>query len=140
IWSSRGYSAPHLDGRVHVGGRRPALVAVLLASALLISSCGRIWRNPSSSGNKKGTGLLVLGVAADPTTLDPALIDRDDSLRIAAQIFETLVTVSPGGSLAPGLAKSWAGSADALSWTFNLQPGVRFHDDTAFDAKALCFN
>jgi peptide/nickel transport system substrate-binding protein len=123
-----------------VGGRRPAAVAALLAGVILVSSCGPIWKGRSSGGAKKGSGLLVLGVAGDPITLDPALVDTDDSLRIAAQIFETLVSVSPGGSLASGLAKSWSGSVDGLSWTFNLQPGVRFHDDTAFDAKALCFN
>ncbi len=39
----------------------------------------------------------------------------------------------------PGLAESWTRSADDLTWTFKLRQGVKFHDETAFNADAVVF-
>ena len=47
----------------------------------------------------------------------------------------------PGGSfLVPGLAQNWSVSGDGLTWTFNLRPGISFHDGTALNADAVAFN
>ena len=40
----------------------------------------------------------------------------------------------------PGLAQNWSVSADGLTWTFNLSPGISFHDGTALNADAVAFN
>ena len=43
--------------------------------------------------------------------------------------------------LRPGLALSWrADPADQRHWIFDLRPGVRFHDGSAFDANAAVWN
>jgi peptide/nickel transport system substrate-binding protein len=38
------------------------------------------------------------------------------------------------------LAEKWEPSNDGKTWTFSLKKGVKFSDDTPFDAKAVCFN
>ncbi|WCR12892.1 ABC transporter substrate-binding protein [Paracoccus seriniphilus] len=52
-------------------------------------------------------------------------------------ISETLVNAEADGRLTPGLASDWQVAEDGLSWTFTLQDGVRFHDDTAMTADAV---
>ena len=36
-----------------------------------------------------------------------------------------------------GLAESWEVSDDGLVYTFNVRPGVKFHDGTDVDANAI---
>src|SRR5262245_64506488 len=74
-------------------------------------------------------GTLVFGTASDPVVLDGALVSDGESLRAIDQIYETLVSLKPGTTeLEPGLAKSWEISDDGLTYTFELQEGVKFHD------------
>jgi ABC-type transport system substrate-binding protein len=43
--------------------------------------------------------------------------------------------------LRPGLAESWEqDKTDPKVWVFHLRQGVKFHDDTAFDADAVLWN
>jgi peptide/nickel transport system substrate-binding protein len=78
----------------------------------------------------------TIAVAApwEITSLDPAVAGYV-FLRMGAA--ETLVEVDDDGTLAPGLASDWTASEDGLTWTFALQQGVRFHDDTLLDADAV---
>ena len=86
-------------------------------------------------------GTLVFGGSADPTYLDPALASDGETFRVTEQIYETLVKLKPGTlKLIPWLAKSWTTSKDGKTFTFQLQKGVKFHDGTAFNAKAVCAN
>src|SRR5690606_9125404 len=41
---------------------------------------------------------------------------------------------------APLLAERWESSEDGLEYTFQLREDVDFHDDTDFDAAAVCAN
>ncbi len=94
----------------------------------------------TTAAAKEG-GTLVFGTSADPVVLDGAYVSDGESLRVLDQLFETLVTTKPGGTeIVPELAKSWEGSADGLTWTFELQEGVKFHDGTPFNAEAVCAN
>src|SRR5258706_908896 len=44
------------------------------------------------------------------------------------------------GNPAPGLAVKWEQSPDGKSWTFDLRPGVKFHDGSAFTADDVKFS
>lgn len=84
---------------------------------------------------------FVFGASGDPSSLDPAFASDGESFRISRQIFEGLVGVEPGtADPAPLLATSWEQSDDGLSYTFQLEEGVTFHDGTEFNADAVCFN
>src|SRR5437870_6910753 len=84
--------------------------------------------------------VLVVGMEAEPPGLDPSQALGLHTLRVTAEIFETLVaTPDDSTEVIPGLAESWTTSSDGLTWTFKLRKGVRFHDGTALDAAAVKF-
>ncbi len=86
-------------------------------------------------------GTLVFAGSADPTYLDPALASDGETFRVTEQVYETLVKLKPGTlKLIPWLATSWTISKDGKTFTFQLKKGVKFHDGTAFNAKAVCAN
>ena len=125
--------------------QRPAVVLRALALgavlALVATACGSEKGTTGGQTGAKQGGTIVFAASSDPVSLDPAFISDGESIRITNQIYEGLVKTKPGGTeIEPSLAKSWTPSADATSWTFDLQEGVKFHDGTAFNAAAVCAN
>ena len=77
---------------------------------------------------------LVVGRASDAITLDPSNMTDIDSIKVTANIFETLVKYEmEGKNIKPGLAVDWKCSEDGLTWVFKLRQGVKFHDETDFN-------
>jgi len=83
---------------------------------------------------------VVIGMEAEPPGLDPGQALGLHTLRVTAQLFETLVaTPDDSTEVVPGLAESWTTTPDGLAWTFKLRRGVKFHDGTSLDAAAVKF-
>jgi peptide/nickel transport system substrate-binding protein len=94
----------------------------------------------TAGGASSARPTFVFAGASDPTYLDPALVSDGESFRITEQVFESLVSLKPGSTIIrPGLASKW-GSKNGKDWTFQLLHGVKFHDGTAFNAQAVCYN
>jgi peptide/nickel transport system substrate-binding protein len=132
---------------VRVTPYRVLLLIAMLALALAAAGCGgdddEEGSGAATATSEEGAsgGTLVFGTASDPVVLDGALVSDGESLRVIDQIFETLVSLKPGTTeLEPGLAQSWEISDDGLTYTFELQEGVTFHDGEPFDAEAVCAN
>jgi peptide/nickel transport system substrate-binding protein len=106
------------------------LLATLLAAALVASpAVAQVPRD-----------VVVVGMEAEPPGLDPGQALGLHTLRVTAEIFETLVATRPDSTeVIPGLAESWTTSSDGIVWTFTLRRGVRFHDGTPLDAAAVKF-
>ena len=76
---------------------------------------------------------LVVCSEASPDFLNPQFTTANTSFDVAAQIYEKLVAVEPGGSnLIPALAESWVISEDGLVYTFKLRRGVKWHSNRVF--------
>ena len=83
---------------------------------------------------------MVIGLVAEPVTMDPPQITDLNSTRVAKRIFEGLVAQELGSyKLVPGLARSWDISRDGLTYTFHLRADVKFHDGTPLTAEAVRF-
>jgi peptide/nickel transport system substrate-binding protein len=83
---------------------------------------------------------IVIGLVAEPVTMDPPQITDLNSARVTKRIFEGLVGQELGSyKLVPGLAQSWDISKDGLTYTFKLRGNVTFHDGTPFNAEAVKF-
>lgn len=58
----------------------------------------------------------------------------------ARPVYDNLLTRDVNGNIKPGLAESWDISQDGTSATLHLKKGVRFHDNTDFNAAAVKYN
>ncbi len=84
---------------------------------------------------------LVIGMAADPTGLDPEAVENNTSGFVMSTVYDSLLRYKTGTTdVAPGIAESWSTSADGLTYTFHLRHGVKFSDGTPLDAKAVIWN
>ena len=105
----------------------------LIAAAILAISAG--------PGMAQADTTLVVGIAADPTGLDPEAVENNTSGFIMSTVYDSLVRYKPGTTeSAPGIAESWETSADGLTYTFHLRHGAQFSDGTPLDAKAVIWN
>ncbi len=112
--------------------RRTVLLVLLLVGAC---DAGRELRR------RRDPGTLVVARAADVQLLDPVRGVDTESIEIGPLLFDGLVRWAPGTTdIEPGLARSWQVSPDGKVWTFELRPGVVFHDGTSLDAAAVVFS
>ena len=102
-----------------------ASIVVLMASMALAVADG-VYRESHDLG---------FGVHS---SLDPSSQGRVFS--ITEKIMNRLVRPGLDGRPVPDLAESWSANADASVWTFNLRPGIKFHDGSAFDAEDAKFS
>ncbi len=94
----------------------------------------------SASGPRPG-GAIIVGLQAEPTTLDSPQLSDYNTARAAYGIYDSLTRFKDESTeVEPGLAESWDISADGLAYTLHLRKGVKFHDGTDFNAAAVEFN
>ena len=84
---------------------------------------------------------VVIGMQLEPPNLDPtggaaAAIDEV----VYSNIFEGLTKYNADGSISPALAKSWIISPDGLTYKFELNKGIMFHDGSEFDSSDVKFS
>jgi len=115
--------------------RGPVALALLGLACHLLACASR--RDASSRAQDR----VVVARPSDATNLDPARASDIESLEVAEQVFGRLVRFAAGRlEPEPDLATDWTVSADGTTWTFELRPGVLFHDGTPFDAEAVVFS
>ncbi len=84
---------------------------------------------------------IVVGLEAEPTSLDPAQISDFNSFRATFPMFDTLPQFKAGTTeVEPGLAESWTIEQEGRRYVFKLREGVKFHDGTPLDAEAVKIN
>jgi len=88
-----------------------------------------------------GNQTLIFGCAGDAYKLDPGDVTDGESTLRTDNIFEGLVEFKPHSTeIQPCLATAWTISSDGKTITFDLRRGVKFHDDTDFNANAVVFS
>jgi peptide/nickel transport system substrate-binding protein len=83
------------------------------------------------------TGTVKFAFIAKPKSLDPNVWTGRSDNDIMRNIFDSLVFSPAPGKYVPWLAESWTISPDGKVYTFKLRKDVKFHDGTAFNAKAV---
>jgi oligopeptide transport system substrate-binding protein len=104
---------------------RPLSLCCLLAvfTCLALSGCTRR-TTPAEDGVRTQT--LLLGNGAEPQSLDPHLVTAYTDQNILLAVFEGLCALDERSSQPiPAAAESWQVSADGLTYTFHLRPGLK---------------
>lgn len=84
---------------------------------------------------------VVVSSVSAVESLDPALAVDTETERVCRQVFESLIGIDrETGSTAPLLASDWTVSSDGLTYTFELQQDVTFHDGAELTAEAVAAN
>lgn len=73
-------------------------------------------------------------------TMDPAFVNVSDDSYQQNAVYNRMVNLDSSFQPIPELAKSWSVSSDGLTWTFNLEQGVIFHDGRPMTAKDVVFS
>jgi len=126
-------------------------LSVIVLIGLLLTACGQATPAATTEAAVPATeapvateapaavsgGTLTVGIPVEPETLDPGDGVYVQEQFIAMNLFDSLLSVAPDGSLHPGLAESWEPNAEYSEFTFKLRQDVTFHDGTAFKADAV---
>jgi peptide/nickel transport system substrate-binding protein len=80
---------------------------------------------------------LVIDLASEPDSLDPALTYKIDGWSVIHSIYDSLYQYGPDGALEPLLAASAPTLVDPQTYEIKLRPGIAFHNGEAFDAKSV---
>ena len=99
-----------------------ALAAALLALPLAVNAAGE----------------LTIGLASEPSSIDPHFHNLGPNNAVARVIFDRLIMPDDKQQLRPGLAVSWK-PIDDTTWEFKLRKGVKFHDGSPFTADDVVF-
>ncbi len=112
--------------------RKVAFFGVLVATtSLTLAAC-----SGAGGGGTSGTLRIGYDFASQFTnTFDPAKSSGNCDAIVTAPIYDTLIHLSAGGALEPGLATSWSVQGEVIM--LHLRPGVKFSNGQPFDANAV---
>jgi len=112
--------------------RTAACLAALLCVFLLPLGCAK--RETAVAAGRR-TGTLHLALNSEPGELDPQRQVNLDQMSVALALFEGLTALEERTSRpVPAAAERWETSADGLTWTFHLRPGLRWSDGAPLTA------
>ncbi|NNE44362.1 MAG: hypothetical protein HKN12_09145, partial [Gemmatimonadetes bacterium] len=79
---------------------------------------------PGADGRRGSSFAVALPEGVDPANA-PLPRNRAEAT-VFRMLYETLVDVACDGTVTPGLAEKWSGSADGREWTFDLRRDAWF--------------
>ncbi|MCX8201500.1 MAG: ABC transporter substrate-binding protein, partial [Candidatus Caldarchaeum sp.] len=83
-------------------------------------------------------GTLVVNLVSEPTVIPGS--SAWNAGFVAAQIFDSLLSLGPNLELLPGLATDWRVDTAQKAYVFKLRTGVKWHDGRDFTAEDVKFS
>ncbi|MGC4042706.1 MAG: peptide ABC transporter substrate-binding protein [Armatimonas sp.] len=124
--------------------RRRALLAALSLSLMpLLAGCPGSGGGSAGGGGGAGkvSGVLRYPLTANPTTLDPALVQDGPTIDMLQNMYEGLVGWNEKSEVVPLIAEKMPEiSADGKTYTFKIRDGVKFHNGRAVTADDVVYS
>lgn len=122
----------------HDGISRRRMMALMGQGGLGLAAMGSatIWGGAAlaQDGTPQRGGVLTMNLTSDPADFDPMATTTNRVLYIASACYNQLIQFDPMQPevITGDLARAWTVSEDGLTYTFDLIPGVLFHDGRPF--------
>jgi len=113
--------------------------AVSLFLILLLVIDSDLFAGPVEGNPRKG-GTLILGMTADPSTLNCGIESSQIVAMVTSSIYSGLIHLDEESNPHPDLAQSWEISPDGLVYTFQLRENVKWHDGEPFTSADVKFS
>ena len=113
--------------------RATTRLAQFATLAAVFASSAAAARHPRYGGTLR-VELRDTAVSLDPRAWRPGSLESAASEKIAALVFDRLVSLDNYGRFQPQLAADWSHDATAKRWQFHLREGVKFTDGTLLAA------
>ena len=115
--------------------QRIVILLSIVTALMLVAACGPVSQADQTDNR------VIYGLTLSPSGFDPHIHQSSELGIVLRQVYDTLIYRDPNtGQFIPGLATAWDISDDQTEYTFTLRQGVRFHDDTPFNAAAVGAN
>ncbi|WP_238349311.1 ABC transporter substrate-binding protein [Pseudomonas putida] len=111
-----------MPGHLH---RYPRHALKRLGLAML--TCAALFGSHAYAEPKDG-GVLSLVAQPEPPSLMHGVVTHVSTQYVSGKVLQGLLTFDTDLKPQPVLAKRWTVSPDGLTYTFDLQPGVTWHD------------
>ena len=126
------------------------VLAVLMATALLLSACGGQEAPAPSAAEPSGAqpeaaevpaepAIVRIGYAGSPDTLNPGAAVLSEAYYMFELVYDTIYDLNLDGTFSLSLAESVETSDDDLVWTFRLRDAT-FHDGVPLTAEDVVFS
>jgi peptide/nickel transport system substrate-binding protein len=112
-------------------------VAISTAFLLLLAAASASATKRPKYGGTLRIELHLPTVSLDPRVWTSGSIFTAQDEKLAALIYDRLVTLDEYGRFEPALAIEWSHDASLKNWQLRLRPGVKFSDGTALTPKEV---
>jgi peptide/nickel transport system substrate-binding protein len=109
-----------------------------ISIALLMCFLPLVSNNADAASNPSNT--LRVGWTSEPDSLSPFISNRVSTFELHLLFYDSLVTFDNDLKPVGRLAESWKVSDDNLTWTFNLQKDVKWHDGEPFTSQDVKYS
>lgn len=109
-----------------------AILFLTVSLLLVFTACSK------GDSSEPREDVLKIAYTTDPQGLDPHRTAAISTFNVSANIYDTLLTVTPDWKVEKRLVEDYQVSEDGMEITFQLKEGVLFHNDremTAQDVK-----
>lgn len=123
--------------------KRTTLSVIALMTLLTLAVFAGGSREAATDGmssSEPEEAILIAAQGSEPDQLDPHMTSAYASYQVLENVYDTLVQPAEDLSMEPALAESWEISDDNLTWTFQLRPGVRFHNGRELVADDVVYS
>ena len=121
---------------------KTAYFATVLILVVLITACSKVSEKTQTTWNPSMThdNTVYLGMDSEPKSFIYFTSTDYATFRLSRYLFIGLTSVNGiTGAVEPGLAERWEISADGLTWTFYLRPGLKWSDGMPLTADDIVF-
>jgi peptide/nickel transport system substrate-binding protein len=117
------------------------MAALFLGAVLLYRSTPEPGRVSSSGNEARRGGQMVVSLRSEPSSFNRLVVQDQPSDILAMLMQGRLVRINRATlELEPWLAERWETSADGLTYTLHLRPGVTWSDGTPFTSADVIFS